>query len=409
MKDVAQPELHMFTGIRVVDFTQVLAGPTATRLLAELGADIIKVELAPAGDSSRALPYLRNGRSGYFIQQNRGKRSICIDAKTPGGKEVLRRLVRSADVLVQSFAPGVIERLGLAFDDVVQLKPDLIMCSISAFGRDGPLSSKPGYDGIAQAYSGVMHMNGDPDGPPALLMISPGDAVTGVQAMGMIAAALYHRLRTGEGQHIEVSLLDSYVNLHEINIQAVSGSNRALDPKRAGSHHATVCPYGVFTANDGYLLIAVVTDREWERLCAVMGCSELVADPRFENNDARARHHDDVVSLIETWLGSYSVAEACEALDAARVPAGPILSVQEAMDHPHHRGRGSIRKVTDRVWGEVDLPGLPFRLSRFPGALRLEAPFLGEHNDEVLSELGFDDAEKDDLRAAGVLRHQPAI
>lgn len=400
---------HVFDGVRVADFSQVLAGPTATRLLAEMGADVVKIEAPPSGESSRSLPFIKDGRSGYFIQQNRGKRSLCVSLKTDEGRDLVRRVIAACDVVVENFAPGVIERLGFGYDDICEFHPSVIMCSISAFGRSGPLASKPGYDGVAQAYSGVMHMNGDPAQPPALLQVSPGDAMTGVYAMGSISAALYHRERTGEGQFIELSLLDAYMGMHEINIQSVSGSGGTVDPIRSGSHHYAVCPYGIFTASDGYVLVAVVTDAQWRQLCRVIDRPDLGEDPRFATNARRCERQAEVNGIIDAWLHALPRAEAVASLETERVPVAPVLSVTEAVNHPHHRQVGAVRRVPDRVWGEIDLPGMPVRMGRFSGTLDLEAPFLGEHNHEVLTELaGITAAQVDELRRQGVL-HDEAV
>lgn len=398
---------RILEGVRVADFSQVLAGPTATRLLAEMGADVIKIEAPPSGESSRTLPFIRHGRSGYFIQQNRGKRSLCVSLKTDEGRELVRRVVAASDVVVENFAPGVIERLGFGYDEIRTYHPSVVMCSISAFGRSGPLASKPGYDGVAQAYSGVMHMNGEPDRAPALLLVSPGDVMTGVHAMAGICAALFHRERTGEGQFIELSLLGSYMSMHEINVQAVSGSSGTLDPIRAGSHHYAVCPYGIFTVDDGYVLVAVVTDAQWRQLCMALDRPELGEDSRYASNARRCERQDEVNQLITTWMMGRRREEVVSLLDAQRVPAAPVLSVVEAVEHPHHRAVGAVRRVPDRVWGEIDLPGMPLTFSSAPTPLELEAPFLGEHNASVLTELA--DCSLEDvrrLRAVGVIHDE---
>jgi crotonobetainyl-CoA:carnitine CoA-transferase CaiB-like acyl-CoA transferase len=217
-----------------MDFSQVLAGPTLTRFMAEMGADVMKVELPPEGDLSRRLPYIRDGRSGYFIQQNRGKKSLCVDVKNPKGRELIERLLPEIDVLVESFTPGAFARLGFDYERVREINPRIIMCSISAFGQEGPLATTPGYDNIGQAYAGVTSMVGNPDGTPDLIGLAIGDVLTGVHAAAAVGAALFHRERTGEGQYLDISLLDSYFHCHEMNIQAWSGSRGAIQPTRSG-------------------------------------------------------------------------------------------------------------------------------------------------------------------------------
>jgi crotonobetainyl-CoA:carnitine CoA-transferase CaiB-like acyl-CoA transferase len=218
-----QPK-HILDGYRVIDFTQALAGPTVTRLMAEMGAEIVKVEIPPRGDFSRELPFLKEGRSAYYVQQNRGKKSLCLDPKTPEGLEIIKKLIPQMDVLVENFAPGVIGRMGLDYETVKAINPRIIMCSVSAFGQTGPLTSRPGYDNIAQAYSGVTYMIGEPDGSPYLPGLGLGDVSTGAHAVAAIACALLYRERTGRGQHLDIALIDAYFHCHELNVQIFSNS-----------------------------------------------------------------------------------------------------------------------------------------------------------------------------------------
>lgn len=396
-------ERQIFDGITVLDFSQVLAGPTVTRMMVELGAEVIKVELAPEGDLSRGLPYVKGGRSGYFIQQNRGKKSVCVDVKDPDGRAAVMSLVPGADVLVESFSPGTIGRLGFDYATVNSVNPSIIMCSISAFGQQGPLSTKPGYDNIAQAYSGVTSMIGDADGPPAFTAVGLGDVMTGVHGFAAVVSALFHKERTGRGQHVEASLLDSYFHCHEVNVQAISGSNGTVNPSRSGSQHYAVTPFGIFKAKDGYLMLGVVVDREWPRLCEAIGRPALARDIRFATNAGRCERQGEITVMIEQWLATLDSAEdARRLLEAARIPVAPVLSVEEAMAHPHHREHGTVRTVSDRVWGHFDLPGFPLRFSAFPERLPLEAPYLGEHNEEVLApHLGVEECRR--LKGKGVL------
>jgi len=395
----------IFEGIRVLDFTNVLSGPSLTRLLAEFGAEVIKIELPPAGDMSRGLPALRDGRSGYFVQQNRGKRCICVDVKDPRGRAAVLDLVAEVDVVVQNFSPGVVERLGFGWDVVSARNPRAIMCSISAFGTEGPLRDQPGYDAIAQAYGGVLHMNGEPDRPPALMGLSPGDVLTGVHGFGGVAAALYHRERTGVGQHVEVSLLGCYVTCHEVNVQAVSVSGGAMNPRRSGALHPFVGGYGVYPVADEHVILAATNDRQWAGMCAAMGRPDLVVDERFATIPARVEHRDEVNAVITEWLAAQPDRdEALAALHAEHVPAAPVLSVQEAVEHPHLRQTGIVRTVTDDVLGEIDIPGVPIRFSAFPDLLELRAAELGADNEAVLTGIGGMSADRyDELVRAGVV------
>ncbi len=396
---------HLLSGYTVLDFTQVLAGPTVTRLMAEMGAEIIKVELMPNGEISRALPFLKDGRSGYFIQQNRGKKSLCIDARHPKGQDILRKLVKKVDVLVENFSPGTIARLGFGYDVVKDLNPRIIMCSISALGQNGPLALVPGYDYIGQAYAGVTSMIGDPDGAPSFPMLGLGDVSTGVHAYAAIASALLYRERTGKGQYVDVSLLDSYFHCHELSVQLYSGTGGAVQPKRSGSHHFAVCPGGLFKGKQAYLFILCL-DHQWATMCKAMGQPTLATDPRFATNVKRVEHMKEVIDVIERWIvAQESDDKALQILQDGHVPAAPVLSIAEAVNHPHLRERRTVRRITDRVMGELDIPGMPLRFSEFPDELPLQAPFLGEHNEEVLrTHLAFTPEHIRQLTSEGVLK-----
>lgn len=400
---------HIYDGIRVLDFTQVLAGPTMTRLLAEMGAEVIKVELPPGGDRSRALPYSRDGRSGYHIQQNRGKRSLCIDLHSVEGRQIVFDLLPHIDIVADSFSPGTLADLGLTYEAMKEVRPGLIMCSVSAFGQDGELAGKPGYDHIAQAYSGITSMVGSPGEAPSLTSFGVGDVTTGVYGMAALASALFYRERTGEGQWVEVSLLDTYVNSHEINVQAYSGSGGDIKPTRSGSHHYAVCPFGIYRTSDGFVFIAVPSEHQWPYLCRAMSREDLIEDVRFNMNIARCNRVTEVVEIIEDWLATLAgTDEAVRVLEAERVPVAPVLSVEQAIHHPHLRERRTIRSVSDRVWGAIEIPGLPMRFSAYPDELALEAPFLGEHNEAILGEyLGYDAKACESLANSGVLAAEP--
>ena len=398
---------HILDGYTVLDFTQVLAGPTVTRLMAEMGAEIIKVELAPNGEISRSLPYLRNGRSAYFIQQNRGKKSLCIDAKHAKGLAILKQLVKQVDVVLENFAPGVIGRLGLDYETVKALNPRVIMCSISAFGQTGPLSHLPGYDYIAQAYSGITSMIGEKDGQPYFPLPGIGDVSTGVHATAAINGALLYRERTGQGQYVDIALLDAYFHCHELNVQMYSASGGDIKPTRSGTQHYAICPSGLYKGRETYLFILALP-HQWSSVCKAIGRPDLVEDPRFVDNEARVRNTEAVVRILEDWIVSLPSDEAAlRALEEARVPVAPVLSVEQAVNHPHMRQRQTVRTVTDRAFGEFQIPGMPLRFSAFPDSLPLEAPFLGEHNDEILSHyLAYSAEHVRALEKEGVLKRE---
>ena len=397
---------HVLDGYKILDFTQVLAGATCTRLLAEMGAEVIKIELPPKGDFSRGFGAFRDGRSAYYIQQNRGKKSVCVDPKKPAGLEILRALVPKVDVLVENFAPGAIGRMGLGWEEVRRLNPRIVMCSISAFGQTGPLSAQPGFDYIAQAYAGVTHMIGDPDGAPVIPMLGLGDVMTGTHGMGAVVAALLHRERSGEGQFLDISILDSYFHCHEMNVQMYSATHGEIQPKRSGTQHPQICPAGVFRGKQGYLVIIAFLDHHWLELCRVMGRPDLAKDPRYATNLARLERLSEVVLLIEEWLATTESDEAATAaLQKSRIPVAPVLSIAQAVAHPHLRERGTVRTITDRIFGEFEAPGFPLRFSAFPERLPLEAAVLGEHNDEVLSRyLGYSQERIRALETEGVLK-----
>lgn len=394
---------HVLDGYKVLDFTQVLAGPTATRMMAEMGAEVIKVELAPNGDPSRALPFLRDGRSAYYIQQNRGKKSLCVDVKTPSGLEIIRALIPKVDVMIENYAPGVIGRMGLGYDTVRGLNPKIVMCSISSLGQSGPLAQRPGYDTVGAAYAGVVDMCGYPDRAPVFPALGIGDVSTGVHALAAITSALLGRERSGRGQYVETSLLDCYFGYHELNVQMLSASRGAMKPRRTGEHHYMVAPAGMFKGKNTYILIIGGLDRQWPAMCQAMDRPDLIDDPRFNSIEGRARHIAEVIRIVQDWVDSRSDEEVEQALEEHRVPFAPALTVEQAMNHPHLRQRRTVRTISDRFLGEFDIPGFPLRFSEY-GELSLEAPTLGEHNAQILNDyLGYSAARIEELEKAGVL------
>jgi len=400
---------NILQGVRVLDFSQALAGPTTTRLMAEMGAEVIKVELAPNGDAARALPYLRNGRSGYYIQQNRGKKSIAIDRKDPRAIELLRKVLEGCDVLVENFAPGAIARLGFGWDTVRAINPRLIMGSISAFGQSGPLSALPGYDYIGAAYAGVLSMIGEPDGPPYFYMLGIGDVMTGTHLLAAINGALYYREKTGKGQYVEASLLDSYFHCHEVNVQAHTASDGEIKPHRSGAHHYAASPIGIFRCREGYVIIAVLQN-QWPNFCNALGKPELTSDPRFADNAARVENREALNAFIEEALAKFPTAiEAAEEWSFKyHVPIAPILSIEQAVRHPHLIERETIRSVSDPVFGSFQVPGMPLRFSEGPRHPDLRAAYLGEHNVEVFTNYaGVSEADVRALEREGALVSKP--
>jgi crotonobetainyl-CoA:carnitine CoA-transferase CaiB-like acyl-CoA transferase len=397
---------HVLDGFKALDFTQFVAGPTVTKLMTEMGAEVIKVELTPGGDRSRGMPFMKDGRSGYFVQQNRGKLSLCLDARNPAGKAILSELIPKVDIVVENFAPGVIARMGFDYDNVRKLNPKIIMCSVSTFGQEGPLANDPGYDFIGQAYAGVTSLSGEEGGPHYPPMLAIGDVSTGVHALAAIACALLHRDRTGEGQYLDISLLDAYFHYHDVGVQALSASHGEMKPKRTGLHYPVLCPAGMFKAKSGYIFVFAWLDHHWVKLCELMGRPELAKDPRFIDNPTRSANRKDVIEVIEKWLATLPSEEAAvAALREARIPSAPVLTLEKAMNHPHLRERQTVQPIHDRVLGEMEVPGFPMRFSAFPKRLELDAPFLGEHNEKILSEyLGYSKEQIARLGREGVIQ-----
>lgn len=400
----------MLAGYKVLDFTQIVAGPTTTRLLAEMGAEVIKVEQAPKGDPARLNGILKKGRSGYFIQHNVCKQSLCVNLKTEEGRDIIRGLIPRMDVVVENYSPGAIKRLGFAYEELQRLNPRIIMCSISALGQTGPLSHVPGYDFIAQAYSGFNEVTGERGRAPAMPQAAIGDVSTGVHAFGAIACALLHRERTGEGQYIDVSLLDAYIHSHDFTIQSHSASGGKFVPTRSGAHHMGLAPCGIFQAKDGFVVIVGALDHQWQGVARTIGHPEFVEDPRFRTNRDRVHHKKELIQAIEAWLGTMpNREEAVAALHRERVPAAPVLTIPEVVNHPHLLEREAIRPIQDKVLGDFVLPGFPFR---FSSPARTDAPFeapdLGEHNESILCNyLDYSADQLERLARDGILVSRP--
>lgn len=396
--------MKILEGIRVLDFTQYLAGPTVTRLMAEMGAEIIKIEQAPGGDPARGLPFVIDGRSGYFVQQNRGKQSLCLDLRQPEAGTIIRDLIGKIDVVVENFGPGVMEKRGLAYADLRALNPRLVMASISAYGRESPLSHKTGYDWVAQAFAGIMHMTGAADGPPQPVGLAIADVGSGVHAFSAIGYALFHRERTGEGQWLDIAMIDSLFHMHEINVQAHSLSKGAYIPTRLGGHHPLVAPFGVFKGPSGYLVILSL-QLQWKNLCEAMERPDLELDPRFIDGATRAKRQAELIPIVEEWLTRFPNNEAVlDHLERHRVPSAPVLSPADAFNHPYFKARGALREINDPFLGKFMIPGFPLRFSAQPELPDLIAPTLGQHNAEVLANvLGYAPDRITQLAQTGVL------
>lgn len=391
-------------GIRVLDFTQYLAGPTCTRLMAELGAEVIKVEAAPAGDPTRNRIPSVDGRAGLFVQQNRGKKSLAVDLRRPEGVALVKELVRHVDVVVENATPGVMERKGLGYQDLKEVNPGIVMASISGFGQYGPYRDRKSFDFIAQAMTGLMHMTGEPDGPPFFVGVGIADVSSGVHAFAGIGYALLRRDRTGKGAHVDVAMTDAMFHMHEFAVQASSITGDRSLPMRAGLHYQPAAPAGTFRAPGGWLVI-LCTDQQVHYLWDAMGRPDLALDPRFATNADRLAHRDELTELIEGWLATFPHLDAAvDALAGAGVPVGKVMSPADAVDDPHFQARGTVRQIHDPYIGTFNAPGFPIRFDGRAVEPELTAPALGQHNGEVLGQLlGWSDAQLTAAHTAGLL------
>lgn len=393
---------QIFSGVRVLDLTNNLAGPHAAAMLADYGAEVIKIE-KPGGDDNRHWTPFVEGVSLYGLTLNRGKKSIVLDLAKFEAKEILKELIASADVILESFRPGTIAKMGFGYEEVSKIKPDIIMCSVSGFGQTGPMRLNPGYDVIAQALSGLMYMTGDPHGQPTKIGTAVGDWTGGLTAFGAIASALYHQAKTGEGQYIDVSLLDALVYTNE-NVD--SAANGAMKPSRAGNHHSYLCPYGVFQGNDGDVIIATVSPKLWDQLCNVMGQPELANNPLFNTSALRAKNQHELIAIIEKWVKSFeSVNEVRDLLDKNGIPTAKVNSVEEVIDNNHILARDMVVDLNTKAItaGKVKTRGLPVKFSKTPGKVTF-ASAVGENTDEILKlHIGYDEEKITELRGKGVL------
>jgi crotonobetainyl-CoA:carnitine CoA-transferase CaiB-like acyl-CoA transferase len=398
------------TGIRVIDYSHFLAGPHLSRCLAAMGADVIKVERPKAGDAGRAHPYFKDGQSGYFLQQNMGKRGLCINLKDPRGLDMLHRLVATADVFVENYRPGALDKLGLGYAELSALNPRLVYCSVSAFGHTGPDSSKAGFGLIAEAKSGAMAQVGVPGEPPPLLRMALADMYTGMHGVAAVCAALLGRQGSGRGRHIDLALYDCMVSMHEYAVQCYTLSGGTEIPVQTGHDLPTSTLYGVFAARGGNIVIAAQVDDAWKRLAHLIGGEELAADPRFLDPASRNANRLAAVKYVADWAKAQPSAKACiAALDAAQVPCAPVQSIDQVLTDPQIIARNMVIEQDHPVLGRVRLPNLPFRFSDCDTTPRCPAPLLGQHNREIAGEAGFSPVEIDAMERDDVLYAEAAV
>ncbi len=388
-------------GVRVVDLSRVLAGPFSTQLLADLGADVIKVEALPGGDPIRRQGGMRDGFSWYFAGFNRNKRSITLDLRSDDGKAVLRRLIGKADVLVENFRPAVLEKMGLGFEALKAIKPDIIVCSISGYGKTGPYRDRPSFDFIAQAMSGFMSGTGHPDGEPLRAGPPISDLIAGLYGALAVAAALHRRDRTGQPEQIDISLLDSLVSF-----ASYFGANYFATGEpmtRNGNDHPVVAPYGLFSAADGDVAIAPANDQIYERLVDALELPELRQDPDFRTNELRVRNRARINAIVGARLKEQSRDVWIEKLNAAGVPCGRVLTYPEVFADPQILAREMVLEVEHPGRGPVRMMGFPMKLKEAPCEVRRPAPELGADTETILEGLGYDEAEIERFRERKVI------
>jgi crotonobetainyl-CoA:carnitine CoA-transferase CaiB-like acyl-CoA transferase len=396
------PHPGPLVGMRVLELAQIMAGPTCGALLADLGADVVKVEKLPGGDDSRGYREPRvNGVSAPFMMLNRNKRGMALDLRQPQGREILLRLVRNADVLVENYRRDTLDKLGLGYDVLAAENPALVYCAVTGFGRDGPLADKGGFDLVAQGFAGLMAITGEPGRPPVKTGNPVSDINAGILATVGVLAAYAHRLKTGRGQLVDTSLYEAA--LQQTYWHAASYFATGQTPGPLGSAHILTAPYQAFAASDGYINIGGANQANWERIADVLGHPEWRDDPRFATNTARMAHRDALVALMNGVLAQRSRAEWIALLDAAGVPAGPVHSLGEALTHPQTLARGMVVDLVHPEAGATKALGCPVHFSGTPARVDRPAPMLGEHTRELLRECGYDDAAIDALVAAGVV------
>lgn len=390
-------------GLKVVDMSRILSGPYCTMILADMGADVIKIE-PPQGDDTRAWgPPFIESESSYFLSVNRNKRSLVLNLKKPEGKEILLDLVRTADIVVENFRPGTLDKLGIGYETLKAANERIILASISGFGQTGPYAKRPGYDIIAQGMGGLMAVTGEPGGSPLKAGFSLADVGTGMWAMTGILLALQARTHTGKGQWVDSSLLETMISWQTYLAGNYFASGR--NPQPLGGAHSNICPYQVFEASDGYFNVAVGNDSLWKTFCRAMEL-DLAEDPRFITNAKRVENRSQLIPILQDLFLTNTFRHWVELLDRAGIPSGPVYQLSDLYEDPHVLARNMLQTMQHPTIGEVKQVGIPVKLSDTPGGLVTPPPLLGQHSYAILSEMGLSAERIDELFASGVTSGQ---
>ena len=380
------------TGLRVLDLSRVLAGPYCTMMLADYGADIVKIEPPKVGDDSRAFGPFVGKESAYFMSLNRNKRSMTLNFKRQAECDVFKEMVKYADVVVENYRPGTMEKFGLGYDVLKTINPKIIYAACSGFGHSGPYQYKPAYDIIVQAMGGIMSITGPEGGEPCRVGASVGDIIAGMFTAYGVMMALYHREKTGEGQKVDVGMLDCQVAVLENAIARYVTSGSVPTP--LGNRHPSISPFSSFTAKDGHIIVGAGNDRLWTKLCNILGKPELLTDPRFNTNGNRTAHVKELTAILNEVFSTKTIEQWMEVLEAAELPCAPINTVDKIVNDPQIKARNMIVELEHPVAGHLKMAGVPVKMSVTPGAVERPAPLLGQHTAELLKEiLGWDEAE----------------
>ncbi len=395
--------MKALSGIRVLDLTRALAGPYCTLMLGDYGADVIKIEIPGRGDDTRHWgPPFVNGESAYFLSINRNKRSLTLNLKEPAGREVFMKLASDADVVVENFTPGVVDRLGIDYESVRGVNSKIVYASISGFGQTGPYRKKPAYDQMMQGLGGIMSLTGEPDGEPQKMGIALTDIGAGMLAAYAVMVALFHRERTGEGQYIDVSMLDLQVSW--LTYQAGTYFATGAPPARVGAAHPNLAPYQAFMCADGkFVNVAVGNERFWGRFCEAMGRADLKEHPKFALNRDRVDNRKELIDLLQEEFGKGEAQHWVGVLETAGVPCGPINDLEDVFGDPQVQERGMRLTVEHPAAGEIQQTGIPIKFSDTPGGIDMAPPVLGEHSEEILSVLGYSSEAIGKLRDADII------